>query len=171
MPLAHVNDIDWNEIFSYEDGLLYWKIRPSQAVKAGSLALTSGDRDGYFRVKYKGKYYKYHRVIYEMITGLKLLPDEVIDHFDLDRSNNRFENLRCTTNSGNRINVLANSTTLSGRVGVYWMKNDNNWRAMIVVNKQRIFLGRFKNLEDAIESRRKAELEFYGFNLLEKESA
>ena len=45
----------------------------------------------------------------------------------------------------------------SGRVGVSWHKNINKWTAYISVAGKRIYLGNFKNLEDAISAREKAE--------------
>lgn len=52
--------------------------------------------------------------------------------------------------------------TLSGVVGVCYLKNSNKWVSHITINKNRIHLGTFNDIEGAIESRKEAELKYYG---------
>jgi hypothetical protein len=51
----------------------------------------------------------------------------------------------------------------SGVTGVNWDKQTNKWRAEIMVNRKGIKLGRFTELQDAIQVRKQAEID-YGFH-------
>lgn len=52
--------------------------------------------DGYYRMQFNGQFYRTHRVIYYMHTGID--PAElVVDHRDGDCLNNKVENLRACT--------------------------------------------------------------------------
>ena len=55
-----------------------------------------------------------------------------------------------------------NSNNSSGYYGVYWGKRESKWIPTITVNKKRIYLGTFHDLDDAIQARRQAELKYYG---------
>ena len=72
------------EIFTYKDGQLYWKTRPSNRVKIGSRAGRTRT-DGYGVVSVKGKRYYIHRLVYLYHHGV--LPS-IIDHIDRNPSNN-----------------------------------------------------------------------------------
>ena len=61
------------------------------------------DDKGYIRVRFQGKVYCAHRIIYKMFHG-KDPQSKVIDHCDGDTSNNRIENLRCVTHAVNITN-------------------------------------------------------------------
>lgn len=54
-----------------------------------------------------------------------------------------------------------NSNNTSGYKGVTWDKTQNKWKAQIVFKNKVIYLGRFENIEDAVEARLKAENELY----------
>lgn len=74
-----------------------------------------------------------------------------VDHFDHDQLNNRRINLRIIThkeNSQNRLRANKNNIS-SGILGVSWSKKHNRWISKIVVSGEQIFLGQFKNKEDA----------------------
>ena len=47
-------------------------------------------------------------------------------------------------------------------MGVNHGKRENKWSARICVDYKTIFLGRYKNIEDAIKVRLKAEKQYYG---------
>lgn len=94
----------------------------------------------------------YHRVIWALKYGL--LP-EFIDHIDGDRLNNKFTNLRSVTRQENQQNRRLSSNNKSGYHGISWFKRDGTW--MVKIGKK--FLGYYKDLEDAIEVRKQAEIE------------
>lgn len=64
--------------------------------------------------------------------------------------------------------MLSNNT--SGVKGVYWHKSREKWMALITVSKRRIYLGSFKDKEDAIKARKNAELKYHS-PLLKKVAA
>lgn len=62
--------------------------------------IDSLDKDGYIRVKYKGRRFFAHRVVYRKFNG-QLKESMVVDHIDRDRRNNDFRNLALVTPSDN----------------------------------------------------------------------
>lgn len=151
------------QLFCYKDGDLYWKITPRSDIPVGSLAGSVLD-NGYIHILYKGYANKAHRLVFLLHHGY--LP-EMLDRIDGDRSNNRIENLRPTTSvlNGRNRNVSGNSNNKSGRIGVVFHKQSKKWDAQIgLPGKKMKFLGRFKELADAIACREAAELEYYGEN-------
>ena len=45
--------------------------------------------------------------------------------------------------------------------GVYWYTKQNKWSAEIVINNQKINLGFFDDVEEAIKVRKAAELKYF----------
>ena len=85
-------------------------------------------------------------------------PTIVIDHVYSDRKyDNRKTNLRVTTQKNNTRNRVRPSNNTSGKSGVSWNKNTNRWIAYIGVNKKHIYLGSYKDIQDAINVRVEAE--------------
>lgn len=151
--------MNWNDIFYYSAGILYWKISPNKGIPAGSVAGNPA-RNQYLQVQYKNKVYKVHRIIWEM--HYRQIPIEMqIDHIDHDRKNNRIENLRLVSCDVNLKNQSKRKTNKSGVTGVY--DRNTHWESSIRVNNKLIYLGRFKTFEEAKDARKKAEL-LYGFH-------
>ena len=88
-----------SELFTYDPdtGELWWLERRSNRVDMSRRA-GSQNAQGYWQVRYNGRVYSQHRLIWEMVHGYK--PSE-IDHIDQDKSNNRLDNLRECTHSEN----------------------------------------------------------------------
>lgn len=99
-----------NEYFYYDgDGFLYWKKLYSENCRNGSAVVgqRAGNlckKTGYYNVKFGGKMYRQHRILYQMYHSITLTEDCQIDHLDMNRSNNKKENLRCCTQSENQFN-------------------------------------------------------------------
>lgn len=85
-----------------------------------------------------------------------------IDHINHDRLDNRKSNLRFATRTQNSQNRSLQSNNNSGVPGIYWHKQHKKWQALIVVNGERIDLGRYENLEDAKNIRKEAEIKYFG---------
>ena len=90
--------------------------------------------------------------------------DMVVDHKHGSNTlnDNRKSNLRVATFEENSYNTTLRSNNTSGVTGVNWEKRRNKWQAYITVNKKRIYLGLFDNIEDAIRVRKEAESKFFG---------
>lgn len=98
--------------------------------------------------------------IHRLIT--KCPKDMVVDHINHNPLDNRKQNLRICTSMTNQQNMKWNSKNTSGAIGVNWCKQKNKWRSRITVNKKELHLGFFEDLNDAIISRRNAELKYFG---------
>lgn len=154
---------DWNDIFSYKDGLLYWKIRTSIKSRKAPGDIAGSVKNGrYSVVQFMGNNYLAHRVIWEMHHG-EITEGMHIDHINHERSDNRIENLRLVTNKQNRINQRMDKRNSTGKAGVYWHKSQMKWIASIGVNGKNLHLGTFSNFESASKARRNAEIK-YGFH-------
>lgn len=100
--------------------------------------------------------------IHRLITNC---PDDLyVDHIGgkQTRNDNRRFNLRFATPSENRINIGLMPTNTSGVSGVSWVVSKQKWVASIGINQKLIALGHYKNFEDAVAARKKAELELFG---------
>ncbi len=152
--------MNWHEWFYYDGVNLIWK-KSRGRMKAGSIAGCPNDT-GRIRVRISGKYYKAHRIIWEMHNGP--IPEGYeIDHLDHDPSNNRLNNFRLVLGKENAKNRPKNKNNTSGYTGISWDKERGKWWAHIMVNYKTICLGRFDNLDDAIKARQEAEIK-YGFH-------
>lgn len=101
-----------------------------------------------------------HRIIMNITNNNYKL--EQIDHINHIKNDNRKENLRICNCQKNVINRRIMKNNTSGAIGVYLVKETMKWRAIIIYNKKHINLGRYKNKEDAIIARLKAEKEYFG---------
>lgn len=146
------------ELFEYRDGGLYWKVCSAQRIKIGDRAGSSHDCMCK-RVKVDGKNYLEHRLIYLMHNGE--LP-EFLDHIDGDRTNNRIENLRPCTMAENQHNTGLPRTNTSGVKGVSWYGQSGKWMAQLRINGATIYLGLFKEIDEAKETVMKARERYHG---------
>jgi hypothetical protein len=73
----------------------------------------------------------------------------VIDHINGDGLDNRKENLRICTHSENMKNIKVRKDNTSGVRGIHWQKKANKWHCQIQYNGKKIYLGLYKDLEDA----------------------
>lgn len=131
-------------LFEYQDGKLYWRVKPSYGVSIGDEVGTICST-GHRRAMYKRKLYAVHRLIWLMHYGS--MPVE-IDHKDTDKLNNSIENLRIADNK-NQQNVGFRKDNTSKAKNVYWHKPTMRWSVIISANKQRYNLGYFDNFEFA----------------------
>lgn len=157
-PLPPLEEL--KEVFSvtdqYPSGLL-WKINPSKqgGKKAGSMAGSAPiKRCPYWRVKYKQKHYLCHRIRWSLMNNRLVLPQECIDHVELNTFDNRCE-LRIASHSENNYNKKTAQTTS----GYKWVVATNRnlkcpWRVMMRINKKLEFFGYF---EDPVEAAKHAD--------------
>lgn len=157
-----------NEWLNYDPttGDLTWKKRRAtggRVKEVGDLATKTGPR-GYHRVVIGGEYYQAHRVCWSIYHQDLLQPDEVLDHANGDRSDNRLCNLRKVKLWENNHNRVSNCD----ETGTHYNAKANAarpWVAKLYKNNQRIHLGYYETREEAIEARRAAERD-HGLDVL-----
>ncbi len=153
---------DLRALLRYSDGRLYWLPRTPAQFKgerkspdvecarwntryAGQEAFPL-KADGYRRGRLLGMPCSAHRVVFAMHQGF--WPDEV-DHVDLNKGNNRIENLRAASRNANQHNRPAQANNTSGFKGVGWVRAKGKWRARITTDGRQTMLGYFDTPEEA----------------------
>lgn len=91
--------------------------------------------------------YRAHRLAFLYMMGR--WPSPEVDHIDLERSNNKWNNLREANRSQNIFNTSKRSTNSSGLKGVSWAKDRRAWRAQIREKDKVKMLGSFATKEEA----------------------
>lgn len=90
-------------------------------------------------------------------------PDDMfVDHINHKPEDCRKINLRLATPTENNLNQVLRRDNKSGCTGVCWHKAANKWSVEIKYNKQRIYLGLYENLDEAIKVRKDAEEKYFG---------
>ena len=138
-----------------------WNCNAWNSKLAGKQTFLNIEESGALYSSIFRKKYKAHRIIWLMVNGK--WPDDVIDHINGNRQDNRLWNLRSVTQGENMINMARPSHNTSGFVGVVWDKDRTTWNARITVNNKTINLGRFKTKSEAISKRQEANKE-HGFH-------
>lgn len=114
------------------------------------------NEDGYFTTQIGDKHTFIHRIIMNAPDNLD------VDHIYHNRYDNRKKYLRIVTSSQNAMNRILPNNNTSGYKGVHFDKHTNKWCARISVNKERIILGFYDDLQKAIKIRKEAEDIYYG---------
>ena len=102
--------------------------------------------------------YSAPEIIFIWMTGK--LPKE-IDHFNQNKSDNSWENLKDTTRSGNCKNYPKRKDNTTGYTGIY--KTKSGFYAEISSEGQTYYLGHRSSLNEVIQIRKEAEQK-YGFS-------
>jgi hypothetical protein len=132
------------EILNYDQstGIFNWKISPKKNINIGDIA--GCNFRGYIVITIGNKKYRAHRLAFLYMNND--IPDCEIDHIDLNRSNNKFINLRLATTSENQCNVLIRKDNKTGYKGVSLNKY-GTWTARATYKKVNYNLGTFKDIE------------------------
>lgn len=134
------------ELLNYnpDTGIFTYRIvRPGQpaGLVAGSL-----NKFGYLRIRIDGRKYMAHRLAWLYVHGV--WPPSELDHRNRVKRDNRIDNLRPTTRSGNTQNqIRARADSHSGLKGA--RRDRSRWAARITVNGKEKTLGRFDTAEEA----------------------
>ncbi len=102
-----------------------------------------------------------HRIAYELHNNMLLGPS-VIDHKDHNKLNNKPDNLRRVTRAINNRNLGLKKGNKYGCNNIEQLPG-GSYRARITVAGKRIPLGTFRNIDDAIAAKHKANKK-YGFH-------
>ena len=119
----------------------------------------SGYKNLYISVNGKGKSIASHRMAWFITYGE--MPN-IIDHIDMDKSNNKLSNLRECNHSQNNMNRINQKNNTSSRKGVHWHKRNKCWMAVIKINGKQSYLGSTKSFEEACTLRDNAEIKHHG---------
>jgi hypothetical protein len=143
-----------------ETGALNWIRPPRRGVGIGPAGCIQPD--GYKLVGYKGHLYMAIHLIWFIQTGE--WPEHGVDHKDLDKSNDRWSNLRQATYSQNNCNRGIRKDNTTGVRGVGWSRNSsiNPYTARIRKDGIKINLGAYATLAEAAKVRRAAEIKYFG---------
>lgn len=99
--------------------------------------------------------YMHHLVIGRPARGFE------VDHKNLNRADNRRENLRFVTRGQNMMNKSIQSNNTSGVKGVWFCKSENKFRAAININGKRV-VKKFHTFAEATAYRELMEAKHYG---------
>lgn len=148
-------------VYMPETGLMYWREREGMKAwnKRFSGKKVGANIHGYIRAPFDGVFHPIHRMAWLYVYGV--YPEGEIDHINGEKSDNRITNLRDVSHACNGRNQKKSKSNTSGFMGV--SKSHGKWIAFITVNRERIWLGRFRDKSDAVKARREAEKE-YGFH-------
>lgn len=110
----------------------------------------------YVEAKVDGKNVLLHRLIMRAPSGKE------VDHINRDSLDNRKKNLRICSRAENAKNIGLGIKNTSGHSGISWHKRHNKWMASIQVDNNVIYLGYFRDFDDAKKIRIEAEKKYYG---------
>lgn len=152
-------------ILSYDQtsGVFTWKFRPNQRpqwnAKMANQVAGSKTSHGYIKIYIDGVAFYAHRLAVIWMTGVE--PVAVVDHFDGNKANNAWSNLRVCTQQRNSVNRSVDKRSSTGVTGVYFDKKSGRWWSRIVFEGKTINLGRFDSLAEATDARKNAERQYY----------
>lgn len=140
---ALVDDEDLELLSGYK-----WFIRNGYAVRSEYLGVIDG--------KSKCRYSPMHRIVMKAEKG------QTVDHVNGDRLDNRRQNLRFVDMRQNSWNRCVASNSTYGYKGVSFNKKNKRFYCRIVHQGKRYRFGYFLTAEEAAETYKKKELEFWG---------
>lgn len=142
-------DINWNDYFEYANGELFWKVSTAIRIKVGDKAGRVCSK-GSVQIRLKGEYYQAHRIIWEMHNG-PLKADELLDHINRIKLDNRIENLRIVSQGENIRNQGERGLC---KKGVHFdpRRYKNPFRASICLDGKTVHIGNFADEETAHEA-------------------
>lgn len=150
------------ELLSYDKdtGIFTWAIS-GRKIYIGKIA-GSKNNLGYVLIEIDGKKHRAHRLAWLYMTGS--FPKDQIDHINGIKHDNKFVNLRESTQAKNVQNIrkpTKNNTT--GYLGVCFNKRNNNFVASIRFNGKQKTIGYYKNAELAYEAYLNAKRETHEY--------
>lgn len=159
-PVEYPSQERLKELFYYKDGSLYWANPPTRGHhKLGSSAGCTDGTSGYRYIKVDGVHCREHRLIFLLHHGY--LPPN-IDHINRNKTDNRIENLRPSSESQNNMNRPKMKNNTSGITGVTWSKRKKKWIATVRSKGELLYHKMFSNFNDAALARLTAEKVHFG---------
>ena len=147
--------------YNPEDGHFYWTDSRSRHAKFGARAGGQSNH-GYIRICLFRRKIMAHRLAWLFQTGSWPPSGLMVDHINRNRSDNRWDNLRLCSPTGNSCNASKRRDNSSGESGVSFQKASGKWRSYIRMDGRQIHIGLFETAEEAISARRRAAETHYG---------
>ena len=157
MSLSHeelVRILDYDPV----SGIFRWKENLSSRNTIGRIAGSVSKITGYVQIRIRRKLYYAHRLAWFYVH--KNWPINV-DHQNLDRADNRLDNLREATKAQNNRNALLSKNNSSGYKGVF-KKSENKFFARISHKSRSIHIGCYETAEDAAQAYDHKAIQLYG---------
>jgi hypothetical protein len=145
------------ELMDYRDGVLYWKNSARDGWNGKSVG--SKAENGYLVSRVDGELYKVHRLVW--LWHGKQLP-KILDHINGVRDDNRIENLRSCDDAGNARNRKKPQNNSTGYSNVIWNKRNRNYNVQITVNRKKMHIGVFDDIELAALVAEEARDKYFG---------
>jgi hypothetical protein len=160
-----INEI-WRSISGYENYQVS-NIGRIKNTDTGKTLKNYLDNRGYYKVclsrEGSTKTFNVHQLVAEQFLIKPNFDYKVIvDHIDRNKLNNVISNLRYVSISQNRINKNKILNTKSKFRGVYWDKVREKWFARVIINNERLHLGRYEYEIDAARAYNKKVIELFG---------
>jgi len=150
--------------YDLDTGVFRWKHRanaePRWNTKNSGNIAGSKHNGGYTHIGVEGVKYLAHHLAWVHVTGE--WPSSFIDHKNLNKTDNRFENLRLASFRENSFNISVRKNSKSGFRGVCFKKQMRGWVAQITKDKRTEYLGTFDVPEKAAAVYAKRAQELYG---------
>lgn len=128
-------------------------------VHGATVGKTAGCVSGkYWVISLKGEIYYAHRLAWLYVYGV--WPQDQIDHINHNSLDNSIANLREVSATENQKNRSLSRNNKSGASGIRWCNQVGKWKASIDSNGNKMHLGYFENINDAISVRCGAEKKF-----------
>jgi len=139
------------ELFHYdpETGVFTRRVTRRGGGIAGSVA-GSPHGAGYLRISIDRRDYLCHRLAWFYMTGEDVPEGYEIDHKNLHRADNRWDNIRLATPSQNKCNAIRKGRLLPKGVSLH--AATGRYFAQISIKGKPIFLGRFDSPFDAAKA-------------------
>jgi len=133
--------------YDADTGFFHWV----RSGKGRILGRCAGGRasDGYILICINGHRYPAHRLAWLFVHGE--WPSGQIDHINRIKSDNRIANLRLAHAWENAHNKGLQSNNTSGAKGVRFKKGA--WEASFMVRGNRVYLGRYRTVSEAVAAR------------------
>lgn len=143
-------------------GKFVWRFSRQGHIKQGKEA-GGFDERGYVTITLDNEYYLAHRLAWFWVYNR--WPSE-IDHANMNRADNRIDNLREATRSDNLHNGHVRRHNTHGTKGItkykYNGKWNGRWVAQIQRNKKQHYLGTFATAKEAHEAYCQAAQKYFG---------
>lgn len=125
-------------------------------------ATTNGYATRHIQENKKPRSYLLHRVILSRMLDRELTRQEVTDHINGNKLDNRRSNLRLATLQQNAANSKQRSDATARYKGVTWNKARQLWAAQIQTNNQSRSIGFFNTEEEAAIAYNHAAMDVFG---------